>query len=142
MMNVEECLEKGLLKKDAKDINKALRSIEVAKHKLSIAQRTFEVEIYEESIINAYAAMFHSGRALLYKDGFKEKSHFGLFVYIKEKYKEKLEPKFLNELNALRLERHELLYGLEKAEIKEVEAEAVITIAADFIKAIEDIVKK
>ena len=139
-MDIEECLEKGLLKEDKKDIEKAKKSIEIAKHKLSIAKRTFDVKIFEESIINAYAAMFHAGRALLFKDGFKERSHYGLFVYIKEKYNDKLEPRFINELNALRLERHELLYGLEKQEIKEVEAEDVMKIAEDFIKAINGLI--
>ena len=84
--------------------------------------------------------MFHAGRALLYKDGFSEKSHFGLFVYIKERYGNKLEPRFINELNSLRLERHELLYGLEKPEIKEVEAEDAIKIAEDFIKSIKSLI--
>jgi len=139
-MDIEECLEKGLLKEDKEDIEKAKKSIEIAKHKLSIAKRTFDVKIFEESIINAYAAMFHAGRALLFKDGFKEKSHYGLFVYIKEKYNDKLEPRFINELNALRLERHELLYGLEKQEIKEVEAEDVMKLAEDFIKAVRGLI--
>lgn len=139
-MDIGECLEKGLLKEDKKDIEKAKKSIEIARYKLSIAKRTFDVKIFEESIINAYAAMFHAGRSLLFKDGFKEKSHYGLFVYIKEKYSDKLEPRFINELNALRLERHELLYGLEKQEIKEVEAEDIIKIAEDFIKVIKDLI--
>lgn len=142
MMDIKGCLEKGLLKKNKKDIEKAKKSIKIAKHKLVIAKRIFDVKIFEESIINAYATMFHASRALLFKDGFKEKSHYGLFIYIKEKYGYKLEPRFINELNALRLERHELLYGLEKQEIKEVEAEDVIKIAEDFIKAIEIIINK
>ena len=136
-MKIEECFEKGLLKKDIKDINKAKKSIEIAKHKTEISKKVFDIKIFEDSIVNAYAAMFHAARALLYKDGIKERSHYGLFVYVKEKYKDKLEPRFINELNALRLERHELLYGLEKTEIKEVEAEGAIKIAEDFINAVE-----
>ena len=136
-MDINECFEKGLLKKDKQDKEKALKSIETAKYKLDIAKRTFDVQIFEEAIINSYAAMFHAARALLFKDGIKEKSHFGLFVYIKEKYKDRLEPRFINELNALRLERHELIYGLEKPEIKEVEAEDIIFVTKEFILAIE-----
>ncbi len=136
-MNVKECFEKGLLKKDIASKEKAIKSIEKAKHKLGIAKRTFDVKIYEETIVNGYAAMFHAGRALLFKDGVKEKSHYGLYVYIRERYKDKLEHRFINELNALRLERHDLLYGLEKIEVKEVEAEDIVKIAGDFIKAVE-----
>jgi uncharacterized protein (UPF0332 family) len=141
-MNVNECLEKGLLKKDVKSRDKAEKSIEVARHKLSIAKRTFDVNIYEETIINGYAAMFHAGRAILFRDGLVEKSHYGLYVYIKERYGEKIEPRFINELNSLRLERHELLYGLEKVEIKEAEAEDIIRIAEDFVKAVEALISK
>jgi len=135
-MNVEDCLEKGLLKKEEADIEKSKKSIEVAKHKLDLAKRLFDLKIFEETITNSYAAMFHAARSLLFKDGIKEKSHYALFVYIKEKYSDKLEKRFINELNALRLERHEINYGLEKPEIKEVEAEDVIKIAEDFISAI------
>ena len=140
-MNIDECFKKELLKKDTPSIEKARKSIESAKHKLSIAKQTFDVKIYEETIVNSYAAMFHAGRVLLFKDGVKEKSHYGLYIYIKEKYKDKLEPRFINELNALRLERHELLYGLEKVEITEVEAEDIIKIAEDFVKAVEKLVE-
>ncbi len=138
-MNISECFEKGLLKKDRQDKEKAVKSVETAKYKLDVAKRTFDAQIFEETIINSYAAMFHAARALLFKDGVKEKSHFGLYVYIRERYKDKLEPRFVSELNALRLERHELTYGLEKPEIKEVEAEDVMDIANDFILAIEKI---
>ena len=91
---VERMLEKsikGLLKKDKPDIKKAKKSIEIAYHKLDIAKRTFNVKIYEVSIVNAYASMFHAARALLFKDGVKEKSHYGLFIYIKEKYIDKID---------------------------------------------------
>jgi len=139
-MNVNECFEKGLLKKDIESKDKALKSIEAAEHKLSIAKRTFDAEIYEETIVNGYAVMFHAGRALLFKDGVVEKSHFGLYIYIRERYAGKIEARFVNEFNSLRLERHELLYGLDKTEIKEVEAEDILKIAEDFIKAVEKII--
>ena len=51
-MNVDECFEKGLLKKDIESKGKAEKSVEAAKHKLSIAKRTFDAEIYEETIVN------------------------------------------------------------------------------------------
>jgi len=141
MMDVNECFEKGLLKEEKPDAAKAKKSIDIAKHKLEIARSTFEAEIYEETIVNAYSAMFHAGRSLLFKDGVSEKSHYALYVYLKEKYSNKIEARFVNELNSLRLERHELQYGLEKIEIKEVEAEDVIAVASDFIKVIEKLIK-
>ena len=85
--------------------------------------------------------MFHAGRALLFKDGFNEKSHYGLYVYIKEKYKDKLEIRFLNELDALRIGRHEILYSLESTKINKGDVEDVISVAKDFTSAVEKLVK-
>ena len=136
-MDIKTCFEKGLLKKDIPDREKARKSIEIARHKLEIARANLDIKIYEETIINGYAAMFHAARALLFRDGISENSHFGVYVYIKEKYRNKLEARFINELNALRLERHELWYGLEKSEIKEVEGENALSVAKDFVNAVE-----
>lgn len=135
-MNVEDCLAEGLLKKDVVSPEKAERSMIKAEEKLELAKREKTAEIFESSIIAAYSSMFHAARALLFRDGYKEKSHYGLFVYIKEKYSEGLEPRFINELNNLRLERHNLLYGLEKSEIRETESGNTIGIASDFLESV------
>ncbi|MBI5060920.1 MAG: HEPN domain-containing protein [Candidatus Aenigmarchaeota archaeon] len=141
-MNVEECIEKGLLKRDIKDVRKALRSIVVAKNKLSKAMKLNEVGFNEEGIVNAYSAMFHAGRGLLFRDGMREKSHFALCVYLKEKYKNALEPRFLNELDSLRMERHEILYSLDTIKISKEEVSDIISVAMDFISAVEKILGK
>ena len=85
-MNIQSCLMEGLLKKDQSDIKKAEFSLEMAEHKLEFAEKDFQSESYESAIIGAYASMFHSARALLFKDGYKERSHIALYIYIKEKY--------------------------------------------------------
>jgi len=138
-MNVNECFDKGLLKRERKSYEKALRSVQAAKNKLKLSKRCLEAKIYVDSILDSYAAMFHAARALLYKDGIVEKSHYALFVYTKEVYSDKLEPRFINELNTLRLERHGLVYGLEDSEVEESEARDVLAVAEEFIKAIEKI---
>lgn len=140
-MNANECLEKGLLKKDKPDKDKARRSIEMAKFKLDKAKFLFDKKIFDMALVNAYLSMFHAGRALLFKDGIREKSHYGLYIYLNEKYSNKIEQRFLNELNALRLGRHEVFYGLEKVEITEVEAESAIESAELFLESIEILIK-
>lgn len=140
MMDVEKCFEEGLLKKDKPDKRKALKSIEMGEYRLERARGLFRMKIFDMALINVYLGMFHIGRALLFKDGVREKSHYGLYVYLREKYSDKIEQRFLNELNSLRLERHEFFYGLEKKEIKEVEAESAIDMAGLFLKAIKKLV--
>ncbi|MDD5163148.1 MAG: HEPN domain-containing protein [Candidatus ainarchaeum sp.] len=139
-MNIEDCLNEGLLAKAKPDLQKAKASIEMAEHKLELAEKEFEHGIFENAITSAYASMFHSARALLFKDGYKERSHFAVYVYLNEKYASKIERKFLSELNSLRLQRHDLMYGIEKsAEIQEVDAESAIQMARGFLEAIRKI---
>jgi uncharacterized protein (UPF0332 family) len=136
-MKIHECIEKRLLKKDVPDIDKAKKSLDTADHKLSIAKKELEAKIYEGALISSYAAMFHAGRALLFRDGFVEKSHFAVYAYIKERYEDRIEARYLTELNTLRLQRHAVMYGIEEGERKgmdEEEASEIIRIAEDFIK--------
>ena len=142
-MNIEQCLEQGLLVKSKPEPDKAESSIEMAQHKLELAEAEFGHKLYESAIISAYTSMFHSARVLLFRDGFKERSHFAVYVYINEKYGDKIERKYLSELNSLRLQRHDLMYGLEKnIEVQESEADTTIKIAKGFLQVIQKILQE
>ena len=139
-MDVKECLEKGLLKKERPDIEKTKRSLDMADEKLKLAQRSIEAGIYENALLNIYSAVFHAERALLFRDGYKERSHFATYVYIKERYASLLEPRLINEINNLRIERHGILYGLEGREIGKEEVESILLISGDFVNAVKRII--
>jgi len=142
-VNVEECLEQGLLTKSMPDAKKAVSSVKMAQHKLELAEAEFGHQLFESAIISAYTSMFHSARSLLFLDGFKERSHFALYVYVKEKYSNKIERKYLSELNTLRLQRHELMYGLEKSsEVQESNADTTIKMAKGFLQAVQKILQE
>lgn len=142
-MNIEQCLEQGLLVKSRPEPKKAKSSIEMARHKLDLAEAEFNHKLFESAIISAYASMFHSARALLFRDGFKERSHFALYVYASEKYSNKIERKYLSELNALRLQRHDLMYGLERnTEVQESNADSTIKMAEGFLKSVQKILQE
>jgi uncharacterized protein (UPF0332 family) len=142
-MNVEDCLKEGLLVKSKPDLRKARASLEMAGHKLELAEKELEHRIFENAVISAYASMFHSARAILFGDGFKERSHYAVYVYLSERYSDKIERRYLNELNSLRLQRHELMYGLEKSiEAQESDAESAIQTAQGFSKAIKKIIEQ
>ncbi|MBN1793154.1 HEPN domain-containing protein [Candidatus Woesearchaeota archaeon] len=140
-MNVKDCIEKGLLKKETPDRRKSSKSIDVSLYKLERAEKLLSLEMYEETVLNSYASIFHAARAILFKDGMREKSHFALFIYLKEKYADNLEKRFLNELNTLRLERHDISYGLEKQDITKEEAKHILSVAKEFISAIQKLLK-
>lgn len=138
MMDVKQCVAQGLLRRDLPDNEKAAKSIERAGHKIEVAKKVLKI-VPEEAVANAYASMFHAARSLLFRDGYVEKSHFALFVYVKERYADHLELRFLNEFNALRLDRHAINYGLDPIKIDYGEAKKIIETAQEFIKAVESV---
>ncbi len=142
-MNLEECFSKGLLMKTRPDIEKARRSIETAEHKISLSKKEISAKIYEGAMISSYASMFHSGRALLFRDGVKERSHYAVYVYLKEKYRERIGDALINEFSALRLQRHEILYGFsdDGEKIRKDDAENILSASNNFLSAIKAILE-
>jgi len=132
---IEDCFKFRLLRKINPDIDKSDKSFENAKFRLKEAQNVLKLKIYKYVVVEAYTAMFHASKALLYRDGIQEKSHFALYVYLKEKYSDKIPINIINFLNIHRIERHEAFYGLE---YQPQEEDALITLkdAESFIQEI------
>jgi len=82
--------------------------------------------------------MFQGARALLFKDGCVERSHYCVVEYLKRHYVQsgKLDLSHIHWLDTYRIERHETLYGLEKMDITEKDANAAISFAKDFLETI------
>ena len=140
-MNIDECLKKRMLRKTQPDIKKAKRSLEISENKLTTAKNAYEKELYGPTIIYGYTSMFHSSRALLYRDGIQEKSHICLVLYIREKYKDIILPYLINSLDSFRRERHETLYGLDFIETKK-DAKLSIDDAEKLLKTVKKILKQ
>ena len=77
-MDIKECLEKGLIKKDKPSLDRAKQSLEIAKLKLDKAKELLKLNILDMAEVNCYSSMFHSSRALLFRDGFRERSHYAI----------------------------------------------------------------
>ena len=140
MSSIGDCLKKRLLRKEAPDIEKARKAIEVSEQRFLDADISLDSGVNSAVILLAYASMFHVSRALLFRDGYTERSHYCLAEFIKENYINKglISPKFAHLLNNAREERHEVLYGLEKTETRK-DAELVLESARDYIKEIKKI---
>ena len=134
--NVEDCFKFRLLRKINPDKEKSKRSLQIAEVKLKETEEALKLKIYTYVIIGAYMAMFHSSRAILYKEGIQEKSHFAIYIYLKEKYSNKIPLHILNFLNIHKTERHEALYGLEYKPEKN-DAELALNDAKIFVKEIK-----
>lgn len=108
------CIEKGLIRKIPASEDNTIRSINKAKSWLKEAEKSFQGEAYDSSVLSSYLAMFHSARAILFFDGYREKSHECVARYLEEQYvsKKKLEKKWVDLLDHHREIRHDDQYDL------------------------------
>jgi len=136
--NIEDCFKYRLLRRIKPDTGKSEKSLEIAEDRISGAQNAFKLKVFNFVILEAYMAMFHAARALLYRDGVQEKSHYAISIYLKEKYSNKIPMPIINLLEIHRIERHESMYGLEyKPEKKD--AELAIQDAQSFVREIKNL---
>ncbi|MBU0497510.1 MAG: HEPN domain-containing protein [Candidatus Thermoplasmatota archaeon] len=87
----------------------------------------------------AYTAMFHAARALLFRDGVKERSHVCIVSYLRETYPRLR--RLANQLDMYRRNRHNTLYALDFL-ISDVEAQQAIDDAEHFYRHIETILNE
>lgn len=132
----EDCFNLRLLRKIKPDREKSRRSLEIARQRLKEASRAIKLKVFQFAVLEAYMAMFHSSRALLYRDGIQEKSHYAVFVYLKEKYSSRMPLHIINLLNIHRTERHEAMYGLDYSPEKQ-DAVVALEDAKAFVIEIE-----
>ena len=133
-MNQEfkQCLESKKIVTFARGNNLVKKEILVAESDLSDAKASYENERYKWSTIQAYYAMFHAARALIYSQGYREKSHYCLAVALRALFVDegKLDAQLVRDfLNAMNL-REAADY---EAEFSQSGAKAVIVSAEKFI---------
>lgn len=143
MTKFSDCIEKRLLRRGKPDKRKAVIALDISRERLLDAEISFEGQVYSAAILLSYASMFHASRALLFKDGFTERSHFCLIEFVKERYIKRglINSKFAHLLKNAREERHEVLYGLQKTETKQ-DAEHILVSAKDYLKEVRKTLKK
>ncbi|MBI2529524.1 MAG: HEPN domain-containing protein [Candidatus Diapherotrites archaeon] len=120
MSEVDECFEKGLLKRITKSKSLALQDMNQAEFFLNEAFDLINIKKKEMASIAMYNAIFHAARALLYFDGIKEKSHYCLQKYIEEKYEKKglLNSDDLSLFDLLRGIRQEVQYNVTRVKFE------------------------
>lgn len=123
-------------------LSKSRKSITEAREWLSEAKKNMAVEAYKSAISSLYLAIFHSARAVLFKDGVREKSHYCVGVYL-GKYVEQgvLEEEWVLIFDRMRSVRHTDQYSFQMHPSKE-EVESGIDIAGKFVDRMEKLVNK
>ncbi|MFH0737284.1 MAG: HEPN domain-containing protein [Candidatus Micrarchaeota archaeon] len=139
-MSVKGCIDKGLLRKadiTGAEIENQLRISEdyIRKAGLVLGKDTFDI-----SFLTAYISIFHSARGLLYSKGYRERSHFCLFEFIRTEYKDPEVIRLAEVAQNYRESRHLIQY--EGSACSENMAKEAIIDAKRFLAAAKRSVKK
>jgi uncharacterized protein (UPF0332 family) len=129
----KQCLENKKIVSFARGKNLVKKELAVAKSDLADAKAGYENGRYKWSTIQAYYAMFHAARALVYSQGYREKSHYCLATALKALFVDEgtMEAQSVRDfLNAMNL-REAADY---EAEFSQAGAKAFIASAEKFIE--------
>lgn len=115
-----------------------VKEMQGAGYDLKRARESLTGGDFKWATVQAYYAMFHSARALLYSRGFREKSHRALLTAIRELFLRsgEVDVDLIEDLsNAMDL-REEADYGMT---FSKSNAEELVKNAGDFIRRIKEI---
>lgn len=142
LINLNECFEKGLLKRISPSKELAEKSLEQSRFFIKETEDLFNLNKKQICVISLYNAYFHASRALLFKDGIKERSHYCIARYIEESYTKKklMDIKFLNAFETVMSLRHNVQYSTDKVEIDE-DLNELINLCLEFTEAVNKLIK-
>lgn len=140
--NYNDCMRKGLLRRIPPSKDKAAQSLKKAQEWLKEAENSLKGGAFGSSILASYMTMFHAARAILFFDGFREKSHACVARYLEEKHVKagKLDKKWVELLDHSREVRHNDQYDISFFSTKE-DADNALKSASDFITAMKSLFK-
>ncbi|MBI2507374.1 HEPN domain-containing protein [Candidatus Woesearchaeota archaeon] len=134
-MDINDCLEKGILQKINVDEKLVQKEINEAYYDLESAKKAFEEGDFKWGIVKSYYSLFHAARAVLFELGYREKRHFAVRVVLEELNKKgKLEMRFINDFNAAMSSREDADYHYVYS--KDI-AEHNLSIAEEFIQRVK-----
>lgn len=142
-MNIsfKECLEKRRIF----PFNAARHLINLelseAQNDLLSAEEELNKSGFKWATIKGYYSMYHSARALLYSQGYREKGHYCLYIAIKTLFAEqgKIDKQLVENLKNSMILREDADY---RSKFSKKGAEATIEIAKNFFKETKSILKK
>lgn len=134
-MRLDECLAKGLIRKDDSAKGRVFTSIESSKRFLNAAKKNLEIDELEMTQIAAYNSAFQCARSILFSKGYIERSHGCLISALKELSSDQQLSSYLRTLDKLRLSRHNIQYGGSLT--TKDEASFSLEFAEDFLGIVE-----
>ena len=141
-MNLDDCFEKNLLRKTEPSRPKADRSLEQARVWVDEARQTLDAGALRSGLMAVYMGYFHAARAVLFRDGLREKSHICIELYLEEYVQRgRLEEEWILLFHRIRSARHLDQYSFCAAPTED-EVEFAIGHAEAFIDRIERLLQE
>jgi len=137
----QKCLENKKIKPFSNGKVLVSKELEIAKDDWKIAKESLTKKNYKWSTIQSYYSMFHAARALLYNQGYRERSHYCLVVGIRELYVNKnlLSHSLVEALQLGKTLRENADYY---AEFSQTGAKDMLEKAKEFLTKTKEILKK
>jgi len=124
------------LRKVEQSVSKSDISMSEAMTWLEEARRNLKADAFRSAISSSYNAAFHASRAVLFRDGVREKSHFCIGEYLSAYVgMGLLEHDWIVLLDRLRSTRHSNQYSFNPIPSLE-EVEALLDASEDFVERI------
>lgn len=111
VISFDNCIEAGLLRKIPPSSAQAKEQFEKAKTLLLEAKQNLRAESPNSAVIMSYAAMLDAAKALLYRDGYREKSHACVVRYLEAKYLQEIGQDAVDLLDQYRDQKHKTMYS-------------------------------
>ncbi len=129
----DDCLKKGKIVRFPAVKKLAVKELSVAQEDLTTCQQSLKHKNFKWATVQAYYAMFHAARTLLYHKGYREKSHYCLILAMKSFYVSEgvLEMRLVESLQMAKSLREGADY--ENTFDKD-SAESMVEQAAEFVK--------
>jgi uncharacterized protein (UPF0332 family) len=137
----KQCLDNKKIVPFAGGKSLVKKKLSIASSDLSDARAGYENERYKWSTIQAYYAMFHAARALIYSRGYREKSHYCLAIALRALFVDegamdtKLARDLLNAMNLREAADYEAKFSQSGAKAIIASAEKFIEKATDILSA-------
>lgn len=132
MLDLEGCMEKGLIRKIPPSREHAAASLGKAQEMLKDAKANLEEGRFDAAALLAYVSILNCARALLFRDGYTEKSHYCIARYLEARYSKELGAGVIREIDSFRQLRHEVQYSAAYS-ASESEAGKAVEFARGFL---------
>ena len=142
MGELDDCIKRGLIRKREPSRETALKGMAKAEKLLDEAKISLKANAPDSSLLMSYESILLTAKALLINDGFRERSHYCVVIYMKEIYADngKIDKKIIGLFDHYRTLREMVAYDTDFT-ISNKDAEEAIKDADMIVKELRKLIK-